>query len=386
MNYRLGPLGFPHGPEAVERGALNLGLHDQWAALEWVQNNIASFGGDPRKVTIFGESAGATSASHHYFKENFSTVARAAIFLSGTGSTFPIFDGYRTTPSWMLFANNTQSCATASPNQTFSCLIAADSSDLRASLKAGMAIELWPFRPVLDGPEGIISDLPAKRLSNGAGGRVPFMTGAVLDEVTIFVPKDFQTKDIATWLNANYTPSPLGSGALKAGMDKVISLYPDDPSAGSPFNTGNETFGTGPGYKRGSAIIGDVIFHASRRLWSQKTYAPSYAYLFSEPQTSADPAVGVFHSSELAYFFEDLARNGSSNTAWLSRVMLDYWISFAVSLTPNDGKGTNRPRWGAYEETKEILELNSKTLGLIPDEYRALSMDLFINMSDILSW
>ena len=50
MNYRLGPLGFPQGPEAVERGALNLGLHDQWVALEWVQQNIASFGGDPRKV------------------------------------------------------------------------------------------------------------------------------------------------------------------------------------------------------------------------------------------------------------------------------------------------------------------------------------------------
>ena len=50
INYRLGPLGFPQGPEAVERGALNLGLHDQWAALEWVQSNIASFGGDPRKV------------------------------------------------------------------------------------------------------------------------------------------------------------------------------------------------------------------------------------------------------------------------------------------------------------------------------------------------
>jgi hypothetical protein len=50
MNYRVGPLGFPQGPEAVERGALNLGLHDQWAAFEWVQHNIASFGGDPRKV------------------------------------------------------------------------------------------------------------------------------------------------------------------------------------------------------------------------------------------------------------------------------------------------------------------------------------------------
>ena len=52
LNYRLGPLGFPQGPEAVEQGALNLGLRDQWAALEWVQNNIASFGGDPRKVCL----------------------------------------------------------------------------------------------------------------------------------------------------------------------------------------------------------------------------------------------------------------------------------------------------------------------------------------------
>jgi len=50
INYRLGPLGFPLGPKAVERGALNLGLHDQRVALQWVQENIASFGGDPRKV------------------------------------------------------------------------------------------------------------------------------------------------------------------------------------------------------------------------------------------------------------------------------------------------------------------------------------------------
>ena len=50
FNYRLGPLGFPQGPEAVEQGALNLGLHDQWVALQWVQKNIALFGGDPCKV------------------------------------------------------------------------------------------------------------------------------------------------------------------------------------------------------------------------------------------------------------------------------------------------------------------------------------------------
>lgn len=50
FNYRLGPLGFPQGPEAAVRGALNLGLHDQWTAFEWVQANIHAFGGDPDKV------------------------------------------------------------------------------------------------------------------------------------------------------------------------------------------------------------------------------------------------------------------------------------------------------------------------------------------------
>ena len=52
LNYRLGPLGFPQGPEAVKKGALNLGLRDQWVALQWVQKNIALFGGDPRKVCL----------------------------------------------------------------------------------------------------------------------------------------------------------------------------------------------------------------------------------------------------------------------------------------------------------------------------------------------
>jgi hypothetical protein len=50
MNYRVGPLGFPQGSEAIARAALNLGLQDQWTALKWVQNNIESFGGDSSKV------------------------------------------------------------------------------------------------------------------------------------------------------------------------------------------------------------------------------------------------------------------------------------------------------------------------------------------------
>ena len=104
--------------------------------------------------------------------------------MSGMASTLPIFDPYRATPSWMLFAQNTPYCATRSqsPNNTFSCLMSASSSDLRAGMNAALAIELFPFRPVLDGPQGTLRDSPAKRLSRGAGRQVPFMAGTDLDE------------------------------------------------------------------------------------------------------------------------------------------------------------------------------------------------------------
>ena len=95
-NYRLGPLGFPQGPEAIEKGALNLGLYDQLVAFQWLQKNIASFGGDPCKVcsgyhpslclchnplqvTVFGQSAGANSISYISLNEGFSALARGAV-------------------------------------------------------------------------------------------------------------------------------------------------------------------------------------------------------------------------------------------------------------------------------------------------------------------
>jgi carboxylesterase type B len=73
-----------------------------------------------------------------------------------------------------------------------------------------------------------------------------------------------------------------------------------------------------------------------------------------------DPALGVYHASELPYLFSDLAKSGSPNTAQLSRVMLDYWISFAVSLTPNDGKGTTR-MFSAASSPAQSLILASRT-------------------------
>jgi len=287
----------------------------------------------------------------------------------------------------MLFANNVPSCTTATANNTFSCLISANSSELPAGLFASVAIKTFPFHPVLDGPGGIVSDYPAKRLSCGAGGRVPLLIGTNLDEGTLFTPRDFPTKDISIWLNANATPSPFGSNSLNTAIDKVMSLYPDDPSAGSPFGTGNATFGTGPGYKREAAIFGDIHFQGQRRFWTQTTNAPNYAYLFTDPQPAGDPALGVSHGSLIPYLHGNLSTTASPNVANLSRMMLDYWISFAVSLTPNDGRGMDRPHWGMYgKSTKIMLELNSNNVRMILDDYRAKAIGGIIRLRDVFSW
>jgi acetylcholinesterase len=112
--------------------------------------------------------------------------------------------------------------------------------------------------------------------------------------------------------------------------------------------------------------VGDLYFQALRRFWSQTTSVqgtPSYAYIFTDPQPNADPAIGVFHSIELNYLFGDVSKNGPPKSAKLSRAMLDYWISFAVSLTPNDGKGTNRMLWGGFTFTLPLILSFRTTLG-----------------------
>ncbi|KAJ7918113.1 extracellular triacylglycerol lipase precursor [Mycena leptocephala] len=391
FNYRLGPFGFPQGPQATSHGVLNLGLRDQILALEWVQANIAAFGGDPAMVTLFGQSAGSVSVGFHYLNQNFRSLARAAIFESGQAGTTAIYDANKSLQQWNIFVNNTPTCA-GKFGDKFLCLRAATTDQLLAAELAGLAATVgeFPFFPVLDGPNGVIPTLPSERLrSPGSGNGVPFMSGTVLDDGTLFVAASTainSTTQIVDQLNMSFDPCA-GSSALEAATNTLLELYPDIPALGCPFNTGNNTFGISPIFKQAAALLGDIVIQAPRRFWSQTASAKGtqvFSYLFTDPQPENPPFLGVAHLSELAYVYGDItiAANGTG-PGTLSEIMQDYWLSFATSLNPNDGKGAQRPKWEAYGVQQRVMQLNSTNTKMIPDDFRLKQM-AFINRNTAL--
>ncbi|KAK0467071.1 extracellular triacylglycerol lipase precursor [Desarmillaria tabescens] len=375
FNYRLGPLGFP---QAADRENLNLGLKDQLAALEWVQHNIGAFGGDKNKVTVFGESVGASMTSILFLHPSISDLAWAGIFQSGTASTPPSFNATAREDredAWNNFIAAIPECNSyVGTSPTFSCVQNASSSEVyEGFLQAySKTTEKILFRPTLDGPSGLLPDLPSRVLSTGQFARLPFIAGTNLDEGTLFSSptQDYTEEVIRSLLNAGYAPPAVPTDV----MNELMALYPDDPADGSPYNTGNETFGLSLGNKRMSAIFGDLAFNAQRRFWSQTTAdvgVKSYAYRFTQRLSSMPAYLGVPHGGELPFVFGSVAdMNETASVVALSTVMIDYWLSFATSLDPNDGFGSQRPTWAQYTASDQaLLQISADNLTMVPDDF-----------------
>ncbi|KAF8152915.1 extracellular triacylglycerol lipase precursor [Crassisporium funariophilum] len=384
-NYRLGPLGFPQGQESDDRGALNLALKDQLTALEWVQENIGIFGGDKTKVTVFGESAGAIMTAVLFLNSPLEKMARAAIFESGSAATALEFPAARREIDWQNFVSGVPSCASlATSGKTFDCLRKANSTEMFSGVNTAIAeaTEAFGFDPTIDGPGGLFPDIASSLLSKGHFARLPFIAGTNLDEGTIFTPKtNLVTADVRATIIASYSPPLVDPAVLQATADRLLVLYPDDPAVGSPFNTGNNTFGLPSGFKREAALMGDLSFQSQRRSWIQtasRAGVKTFAYLFTQPQPNGNPANGVNHGSEVPFVY-GAPSDTSLSSIKLSAMMIDYWVSFATSLDPNDGRGNARPNWAQYTPRNEVvLQLNGDNMTLIPDDYRKEQID-FIN-------
>ncbi|ELU38923.1 extracellular triacylglycerol lipase precursor [Rhizoctonia solani AG-1 IA] len=338
----------PPGTEAAAAGALNIGLKDQRLALEWIQKNIGYFGGDPSKVTLFGNSAGAVSTSYQalYKKGDIGGVFRAMILESGSPSTINVQSPNNPVlESVFTFVVNATGCNDSSDK--FECVRNAPADVLRQANKDAIAVrrpgvDQGPVAigPVVAPDDDFLPKRPSEIIHAGEFAKVPFINGAQLDEGTIFVNGEYpETKeDVINWL-ISQIPGLYWGISNRTAVEELLQYYPADPAAGSPYNTGNETFGQAAQYKRLTSIVGDLLFQASRRDHLQTAAelgVDAWSYLFTEA-LPWDAKYGVYHTGEYAFVLNRVRtwEGMPPGLLALEKPVLDYWLSFVYYLDPN---------------------------------------------------
>ena len=330
-NYRLGPLGFMVNQSLYDSQgqAGNYGLHDVIAALEWVQENIAAFGGDPGNVTIFGESAGACIVTLLQNASSASGLFSRAIAQSGTMPSLKYI--MNLTGSWQEAAEKGQQLQTS--------LGASNIEEMRAMpaetiIEAGLSNET-DFGPVMDGV--FLSDDP--RASAFQPYNAPMMIGTVRDEGSLFI-YEFGIQTLADYDNA----LEIWFGA-NAGT--VFDLFPastDDEAVYQAIVV------------NGLSGMQEPTRYAAR---SASTFTTVYRYYYQHvPPTEAGFYLGCYHGSELAYVFGNLDQGegyGSEDAAFSDQIM-DLWTSFAKTGIPSTEEA---PEWPQYVLGQEaVLNMN----------------------------
>ena len=220
---------------------------------------------------------------------------------SGSSSSLPLYNASRRDLLWDAFTANITACEGVRRGSTFPCLRNVSTSELLSSWSAAASVfpDLFLFAPVLDGPSGLIPDLPSKLLAAGRfTSNISLLAGTVLDEGTAFVPQQLSSYyDLFNFFLDAITPYPQAfSPELEPDIETALVMYLGDPNLGSPFGTGNETFGAGDLYKAPAAMIGDLVFQAPRRAWMEaavKAGVPAYGYIFADQNAAkADPVLG----------------------------------------------------------------------------------------------
>lgn len=358
INYRLGPWGFLGGKGILKEGSANAGLFDQRLAMEWISDNIQAFGGDPNRITLMGESAGAISIVHHLISNNGDLsykdkqLFHAVILQSGGAWNFDSITSNFAQSIFYLLALNSR-CTTKyakKDDEILECLRKLDTKELHNAQKYNLdKSNVFPWRAVFgwspryDGE--FIKDNPAKLISEGKFAKLPTITGNQEDEGT-FLTHLFNCKSNE---DINKIMKTIFHNATTQEYEALVQLYPHgNPDYESPHRTEGQDESY-PGYKRFAAMIGDLIFHAPRRMQLREMppNVPCYVY-HSTSLHNILPKLGTAHSSELC--FEFYLNIGPSKT------YRRHFISFANHDDPNIG--TNLTLWKPYtQEGKETLEI-----------------------------
>ncbi|MGW7525985.1 carboxylesterase/lipase family protein [Streptomyces sp. NPDC054783] len=334
LNYRLGAHGFLHlGPE--DPAPANLGLLDQIAALEWVRDNIASFGGDSGRVTVFGQSAGAMSIGALLAMPAAKGLFHRAVLQSGAahhvlspGSAARVGAGLAA----VLGVPPTRADLAAVPLER---LLAAQQR-LRAEISARpdpalwgeAALNLMPFEPVVD--HTTLPRPPIEAIADGTAADVDVLVGFTRDEFRLFtVPTGLSplvTDDLLDSAAAAYGLPPQGVLAYRAS-------FPDAAPGDLFAEIATDWFYRLPALRLAEAQEGQG--------------ARAFVYEFAWPSPALDGDLGACHAADLPFVFDNLADPGfaallgDTPPQHIADSMHAAWTAFAT---------TGEPGWPAYRE------------------------------------
>ena len=380
MNYRLNMYGFLQTPQLLAEGSSNAGLLDQRMALRWIQENIGAFGGDPDRVTVWGESAGAQSIAYQLFSYDGRDdgLYRAAILESGgpTGAQVQNLAYYNSPVE-----NLTRTVGCWNATNQLACLRELSQEKLFAAQPS----QVW--NPLIDGD--FLTAYPSQLMPSGNFVKIPLLTGENTDEGINFrpvTPKPDTAKDLeyafASWRSYSLSPPTIR---------RLLKLYPDDPCNAPPHAVTNcsrfeSTLDRGAQWRRGADIGGDLVMISGRRKMCE-LYAsergdsqPVYSYRFDQRLWNRNITEGVQHFDNVAFSFQNISGLLGASPAYDSHVRLartigEAYVRFVHDLDPNPRANASNssalPRWPRYDLDRPVnMVLNASGNYLEDDTYR----------------